>query len=144
MWNDTRVALLKKLWAEGLSTSQIAADLGGVTRNAVIGKVHRLKLPAPVRSERAPVKPRAPKPHKSGPVIVQRIANRDAPSILPTMPQPTGTVQRCTVLELNSRNCHWPFGEPQSPDFFFCGGDAVDGKPYCAGHCDVAYKARAA
>lgn len=65
-WTDERVALLKKLWMEGLSASQIAAELsGGVTRNAVIGKVHRLKLSA--RAKPASVAPRAKAPRPSAP-----------------------------------------------------------------------------
>jgi GcrA cell cycle regulator len=52
-WTDERVELLRKLWAEGLSASQIAAQLGGVSRNAVIGKVHRLKLSSRGRSTAA-------------------------------------------------------------------------------------------
>ena len=65
-WTDERVALLKKLWMEGLSASQIAAELsGGVTRNAVIGKVHRLKLSA--RAKPASVAPRAKTPRPSAP-----------------------------------------------------------------------------
>ncbi|TKD21771.1 GcrA cell cycle regulator, partial [Rhodobacter capsulatus] len=70
-WTDERVELLKKMWTEGQSASQIAKELGGVTRNAVIGKVHRLGLsnrvegapaaPAPVAAA-APVKPAAPEP----------------------------------------------------------------------------------
>ena len=63
-WTEERVELLKKLWAEGLSASQIAAQLGGVSRNAVIGKVHRLKLSGRARSTssapRAKKAPRAP------------------------------------------------------------------------------------
>ncbi|GGA62849.1 GcrA family cell cycle regulator [Pelagibacterium lentulum] len=65
-WTDERVALLKKLWMEGLSASQIAAELsGGVTRNAVIGKVHRLKLSA--RAKPTNVAPRAKAPRPSAP-----------------------------------------------------------------------------
>src|SRR5687768_15531828 len=59
-WTDERVDLLRKLWAEGLSASQIAAQLGSVTRNAVIGKVHRLKLSSRGRSTATAVKPKKP------------------------------------------------------------------------------------
>src|SRR5258707_1053279 len=64
MWTDERVELLKKLWTDGLSASQIAAELGGITRNAVIGKVHRLGLSgrakSPTSAAPRPRKPRAP------------------------------------------------------------------------------------
>src|SRR5437762_6826798 len=63
-WTDERVELLKKLWADGLSASQIAAELGGITRNAVIGKVHRLGLSGRAKSSSSasprPRKPRSP------------------------------------------------------------------------------------
>ena len=66
-WNDDRVELLRKLWQDGLSASQIAAQLGGVSRNAVIGKVHRLKLSARGRATAAPARPKkAAKPAGSG------------------------------------------------------------------------------
>jgi GcrA cell cycle regulator len=79
-WTDERVALLKKLWMEGLSASQIAAELGeGVTRNAVIGKVHRLKLSG--RAKPAPSSPRARKP-------------RVTQSTTPRRPQPSASTSR--------------------------------------------------
>ena len=63
-WNDERVELLKKLWADGLSASQIAAELGGVTRNAVIGKVHRLGLSGRAKSPSSGIpRPRKPRSH---------------------------------------------------------------------------------
>jgi hypothetical protein len=82
-----------------------------------------------------------PSKQKSGPQIVRALAPSIQP-VLPSMPNGSNipTVQRCTLLQLTSGVCKWPFGEPASPDFFFCGGDAVDGKPYCAGHCRVAYR----
>src|SRR4026209_1674872 len=62
-WTDERVELLKKLWADGLSASQIAAELGGITRNAVIGKVHRLGLSGRAKSPSStPPPPRQPRP----------------------------------------------------------------------------------
>src|SRR4026209_1467277 len=64
-WTDERVELLKKLWADGLSASQIAAELGGITRNAVIGKVHRLGLSGRAKSPSSSV-PRPRKPRSSG------------------------------------------------------------------------------
>ena len=147
-WTDERVELLKKLWSDGLSASQIAAELGGITRNAVIGKVHRLGLPGrtkfPLRGARGEQKQK-PKPKR----LVKRFSNHsnrfdvvdiNAPAPLPMMPLPQIGARRLTLLQLDNSTCHWPFGEPQSPDFFFCGGDAVEGKPYCAQHCRVAYQ----
>src|ERR1044071_2868011 len=64
-WTDERVELLKKLWADGLSASQIAARMGGVTRNAVIGKVHRLGLSGRAKTAAAPAQPRSKKPARA-------------------------------------------------------------------------------
>src|ERR1044072_8103828 len=66
-WTDERVEKLKKLWSEGLSASQIAAQLGGVSRNAVIGKVHRLSLPGRAKAGGAATTARAPKRNTSAP-----------------------------------------------------------------------------
>src|SRR5205085_6698739 len=91
-WTDDRVASLKKLWLEGLSASQIAKQLGGVTRNAVIGKVHRLGLSgraAPAAPARTIFKaPRAPRPAVSSNHVIRR-AEPIAPSMpaLPSIPE---------------------------------------------------------
>ncbi|GHC80351.1 GcrA family cell cycle regulator [Limoniibacter endophyticus] len=80
-WTDERVELLKKLWSEGLSASQIATQLGGVSRNAVIGKVHRLKLSGRGRSAPAPAqKAKRPTPTVASSAGVQRSSGRAAPS----------------------------------------------------------------
>jgi GcrA cell cycle regulator len=139
-WTAERVGKLTRLWSEGASAGTIGAEFG-VTRNVVIGKVHRLGLPE--LFTKAPVSRRKP-------VRLKRFVNHgnrfdptdDVQPSVPPMPNGSDipTAQRCTLLQLTSGVCKWPFGEPQSPDFFFCGGDAVEGKPYCAGHCRVAYR----
>ena len=145
-WTDDRVELLKKLWADGLSASQIAGELGGITRNAVIGKVHRLGLSgrakAPSssvprqRKPRAPSMFRAPRPMMRGntalahrrPTTTTSSRSRSAiENIIPIG-------QRCTLLELDQEKCHWPIGDPGQPDFFFCGGKTDAGTPYCGYH----------
>lgn len=143
-WTTEREARLRKLHTQRLSPRQIAAELGGTDRNAVIGKLHRLGLPTPgvkqklTRTERGVPQKRIVR-HNTH--FVEASAVSVAPK-LPTMPNGSNipAAQRCTLLQLSSGVCKWPFGEPQTPDFFFCGGVAVDGKPYCAGHCRVAYR----
>src|ERR1043165_8904037 len=125
-WTDDRVELLKRLWADGLSASQIAGELGGITRNAVIGKVHRLGLSGRAK---APSSPRPRRPHAPAREPIENI-------------MPIG--QRCTLLELNEEKCHWPIGDPGQPDFFFCGGKTTTGTPYCGYHGRVAYQPPAA
>ena len=155
-WTDERVEQLKKLWADGLSASQIAAELGGITRNAVIGKVHRLGLSgrtkAPSSSAPRPRKPRATHMLRvSRPAIRGNTALAQAFSYdyeTDAEPAPVENVipmgQRRTLLELNEQTCRWPVGDPTSPDFYFCGGSAVTGLPYCAHHSRIAYQPPAA
>src|ERR1043165_7768 len=131
-WTDDRVELLKRLWADGLSASQIAGELGGITRNAVIGKVHRLrpsgraKAPSSSvprqRKPRAPSMFRAPRPMMRGNTALAHMPPYDS------APEPSTRCtkniipigQRCTLLELDQEKCHWPIGDPGQPDFFFC------------------------
>ena len=150
-WTDDRVELLKKLWADGLSASQIAGELGGITRNAVIGKVHRLGLSgrakAPSssvprqRKPRAPSMFRAPRPMMRGNTALAMPAYdydvEPEPQVIENV-IPLG--QRCALLELNDEKCHWPIGDPGQPDFFFCGGKTGTGIPYCGYHARIAYQ----
>ncbi|MDI3470282.1 MAG: GcrA cell cycle regulator [Pseudolabrys sp.] len=146
-WTDERVELLKKLWADGLSASQIAAELGGITRNAVIGKVHRLGLSGRAKSPSTST-PRPRKPRASNHMLrVSRGAIRGNTALAydyAVEPEPElmeiPMEQRKTLLQLSEVTCHWPVGDPGSPDFFFCGGDASDGSPYCSFHSRVAYQ----
>ena len=155
-WTDERVEHLKKLWADGLSASQIAGELGGITRNAVIGKVHRLGLSgrakAPSssvprqRKPRAPSMFRAPRPMMRGNTALAHAPAYDydaepEPELIENI-IPIG--QRCTLLELDQEKCHWPIGDPGQPDFFFCGGKTNAGTPYCGYHGRVAYQPPAA
>src|SRR6187397_22309 len=148
-WTDERVELLKKLWADGLSASQIAGELGGITRNAVIGKVHRLGLSGRAKSPSSSV-PRVRKP-RSHMMRVQRSSMRGntALALAYEMEQeaepelieniiPLG--QRRTLLELNEDTCRWPIGDPATPEFFFCGGKPLTGLPYCSYHSRAAYQ----
>ncbi len=121
-WTDARIDVLRKLWTEGLSASQIAKELGeNVTRNAVIGKAHRLgleKRPSPVKSEKTK-KPAAPKK------VVKK-----------------ATSSMVTLLDLTDRMCKWPIGHPGEENFHFCGKNSQAGMPYCSSHCREAYQAQ--
>jgi GcrA cell cycle regulator len=150
-WTDERVELLKKLWADGLSASQIAAELGGITRNAVIGKVHRLGLSGRAKSPSSSApRPRKPRTH-SHMLRVSRPAVRGNTALATHIeydiePEPElieniiPLGQRCSILELTESKCHWPIGDPGTPEFFFCGGSSLEGMPYCSYHSRVAYQ----
>ena len=140
-WTDDRVTVLKKLWLEGLSASQIAKQLGGVTRNAVIGKVHRLGLSgraAPSQPARAVLRtPRPPRP------AAQPTVRREAHAPAHPRPEPQRLYVpeepgMATVLTLGAHMCKWPIGDPSSDEFTFCGRRA-DGA-YCVEHSRVAFQ----
>lgn len=142
-WTDERVELLKKLWQDGLSASQIAKQLGGVTRNAVIGKVHRLGLSGrAVPSKPARTVFKAPRPARpaAAPSAPRRIAE---PAALAPQPAPARYVEEApgmaTVLTLGAHMCKWPIGDPALDSFTFCGRRAGDG-PYCHEHSQIAYQ----
>lgn len=155
-WSDERVELLKKLWSDGLSASQIASELGGVTRNAVIGKVHRLglsgrgKTPAPA-AQRPKGKPaRGPsQPLALGLADGMEVLDAEPVrpiEILPVIEEPMREAvvlpisERVTIMDLRESMCRWPLGDPTSTEFRFCGARSITGLPYCNLHCEVAYQ----
>jgi GcrA cell cycle regulator len=150
-WTEDRVATLKKLWLDGLSASQIAKQLGGVTRNAVIGKVHRLGLSgraAPSQPARPAFKPSRPaRPVMQAPMPPRRTeVATPAPQPLSAAPQPPVPSYRheepgsATVLTLGAHMCKWPIGDPATDGFSFCGRRTGDDGPYCVEHARVAYQ----
>ena len=154
----------KDMWGHGFSASEIAGRIGGgLSRNAVIGKAHRLKLssrPSPISREegdenRAALIANGMPPMKSS---RKRVMLRPLP-VVPTAPNTTvkalnnktssttfssfDNVKRTegvAVTKAGDRHCRWPVGDPRSPDFRFCGCMAYEGLPYCIDHARVAYQ----
>ncbi|WP_417670653.1 GcrA family cell cycle regulator [Roseibium sp.] len=159
-WTNDRVELLKKLWTEGHSASQIANELGGVTRNAVIGKVHRLGLSGRAKAPAPASKPRRSRTASSPSASAPRAASSQpqtqgaAALKMESAPAPVAQIkpeaepiaelvplsERATILSLTERTCKWPIGDPGSEDFYFCGRNSDAGVPYCAHHCKIAYQ----
>jgi GcrA cell cycle regulator len=155
-WTDDRVEILKKLWSEGLSASQIAMRLGTVTRNAVIGKVHRLGLAGratttrvkPVRAPARVVPGNTKRPQartRAVPVPVSTAPEAVFEPVYEPLPAEREEVyipphERKGVLELLESHCRWPIGDPQMHDFHFCGHPKVPGLPYCEAHAKRAYQ----
>jgi len=156
-WTDERVEQLKRLWSEGLSASQIASRLGEVTRNAVIGKVHRLGLAGRATVSRPKVmRPRktsatAPRPSKragkllryagasgfpvvGGPDTAPDVYTRSFEELVIPLEE------RASILSLKETSCRWPIGDPQHEDFHFCGKGKLDGVPYCQFHAQRAFQ----
>ena len=162
-WTDERVELLRKLWSEGLSASQIAAQLGGVSRNAVIGKVHRLKLSGRGRATATPARQKKTAQGSTVQKSVARAASTarhvttsiGATALADAVRRRTGGTphyirpvenvvvpisRHLQLVELTERTCKWPNGDPLSEDFNFCGNDAAETGPYCKYHARVAFQ----
>jgi len=149
-WTNERITLLKKLWGEGKTAAEIAKELGGVTRNAVIGKAHRLNL-----SNRAsPIKPiSAKKPansqeepakqtssvRNSAPVKARRSSDKNKAGKHADEISLNGV--GVSMAELKEKMCRWPIGDPRESEFYFCGHSSMMGLPYCAEHSKIAYQA---
>ena len=155
-WNDERVETLKKLWSEGLSASQIAGRIGGVTRNAVIGKVHRLGLSGRATTSR--IKSHRPRRTavqtkrianpanrsrfaQSGNPAVRHLYQSDTePYVAPIEEMVIPLAERKYIQTLMEVDCRWPIGDPQETDFHFCGKRKVNGLPYCEHHARRAFQ----
>lgn len=135
-WTDERIHELTRLWDSGHSASHIGKLLG-TSKNAVIGKAHRLKLPSrpsPIRAERAMHRPRKPVFHRPPQTVIKSTPSLEV--VPQSTPRPT---MRPTRRRSNGPGCLWPFGDPGEADFHFCGEASVAGKPYCDVHCARAY-----
>lgn len=130
-WTDERVERMKELWKEGASASEIAREIGGgLSRNAVIGKVKRLKLGARLSKT---LLPSAAEPPLAAP-------SQSPPSSYLVESEPPRAKTNCTLMELDHNRCRWPLGEPGMPDFRFCGDKPSHGFPYCGLHVRAAYQ----
>ncbi|MBA5778335.1 GcrA cell cycle regulator [Stappia sp. F7233] len=158
-WTSEREDLLKKLWLQGLSASQIAYMMDGFTRNAIIGKAHRLNLPkrTPSTSTRPKARRVRAQPslariggssHTSARVSssatdIRLRTSLDLEierSIFETEHANVQAEDRVTLMTLGSRTCKWPIGDPGSEDFHFCSRDAEGNGSYCAFHHRLAYR----
>ncbi len=147
-WTTEAIDRLRGLWVEGHSTAEIGRRMG-ISKNAVVGKAHRLALPArpsPIRREAsAPPRP-APARRQTLPPL--RVALREPiqvlrraeplPVALAAVPAPV-VATRQTVFRTVAKSCCWPIGEPGTKAFRFCSAVAAPGKPYCLEHAAQAY-----
>jgi GcrA cell cycle regulator len=151
-WNDETIARLRAFWDEGHSTAEIGRRLG-ITKNAVVGKAHRLNLvarPSPIR--RASVEEKlergAPQPRRVvGPTLAS-VSEAQPPAPRASTPRVPDVARPQPVLRavppsprpaVRVVSCCWPIGEPGTPSFRFCSDAAMAGKPYCADHAAIAY-----
>ena len=121
-WTDERIEQLQTLWGAGKTAAEIAKELGeGLTRNAVIGKAHRLGLSGRVTP-------------------VQKKIDKPLPPESKDILAKNGGI---SLLELTEKTCRYPYGDPRKPGFHFCGGHSLSGLPYCAEHAQIAYQTTA-
>ena len=138
-WNETNVARLRELWDQGLPTAQIGKLLG-FTKNAVVGKAHRIGLerrPSPIR--RTAVKPDRKKA-RSPVMPTLNFENKDTEEKLNFSEIKTFQPAIKNIFSpIKKRGCEWPEGHPDEPEFHFCNKERFDDKPYCLDHCAIAY-----
>ena len=161
-WDKATVARLREEWALGYSTGEIGRRMG-ISKNAVVGKAHRLNLPSrpsPIVRSGTPRARQAPRAH--GPTLpplasTQKpaVARRALPLAIATPPERVAppppadiavaflraraALAKASPLQPAPRPCCWPIGEPRTPSFRFCRAESEPGRPYCAEHCKLAY-----
>ncbi len=138
IWDDEKVTKLKELWGKGNTASQIAEIIGGISRNAVIGKAHRLNLSAKIKTrssvanknfdnsiEDKNLKSRRGRRSKFKSLIIEKDFEPENPKQLE---------------ELDENSCKWPIGHPDEKDFYFCGRSSLKDFSYCKLHLLYAYQ----
>ena len=137
-WTDEKVAKLKELWGKGNTASQIAEIIGGISRNAVIGKAHRLNLSAKIKTRTATsnenfentvidknIKSKKGRRSKFKSLIIEKDFEPENPKQLE---------------QLDENSCKWPIGHPDEKSFYFCGRSSLKGFSYCKLHLLYAYQ----
>ena len=137
-WNEEKVKKLTELWGKGSTASQIAEIIGGISRNAVIGKAHRLNLSSKIKtrnasssqsfdnsSEENSSKQRRGKKSKFQSLIIEKDFEPENPKKLE---------------ELDESSCKWPVGHPEEKSFYFCGRSSLKDFSYCKLHLLYAYQ----
>jgi GcrA cell cycle regulator len=136
-WNEEKIAKLKELWGKGNTASQIAEIIGGITRNAVIGKAHRLNLSSKIKARSTSsnqnfqnnvdenIKQKRGRKSKFQSLIIEKDFEPENPKKLE---------------ELDESSCKWPIGHPEEESFYFCGRSSLKDFSYCKLHLLYAYQ----
>ena len=137
-WTDEKVAKLKELWGKGSTASQIAEIIGGITRNAVIGKAHRLNLSAKIKTRAAASKETYNVSNNNQNVNGRKgRRNKFRSLIIDKNFEPENPKQ---LEELDENSCKWPIGHPDEKSFYFCGRSSLKDFSYCKLHLLYAYQ----
>ena len=143
-WSDESVEQLRQMWSEGLTANEIAKKLG-VTKNAIVGKVHRLCLkarPSPIKSKNAEENTEISAVEDV--TVVEEVAVEEEIEIvqeqnLPLENKDVVKTENVKLVDLDSHTCRWPIGDPRDDDFCFCGKKVKAGQTYCDEHSAMAY-----
>ena len=137
-WTEEKVAKLKELWGKGNTASQIAEIIGGISRNAVIGKAHRLNLSAKIKTRTAISNQNIDNSKNEKNIQVRRgRKNKFKSLIIEKDFEPENPKQ---LEELDENSCKWPIGHPDEKSFYFCGRSSLKDFSYCKLHLLYAYQ----
>ena len=137
-WTEEKVTKLKELWGKGNTASQIAEIIGGISRNAVIGKAHRLNLSAKIKTRSAKTNKNFENNFKDNKIKIKRSRKSKFQSLIiekdfePENPK--------HLEELDENSCKWPIGHPDEKRFYFCGRSSLKDFSYCRLHLLYAYQ----
>lgn len=146
VWTDEAVEELKKMWDKGMTTGQIAKALN-VTKNSIIGKVHRLCLtarPSPIKKSSDKTEKKATTPKQAKEVkkeTTKSVSKKETSVVAETEKKVAPVVEETNIplVKLDNHTCRWPMGDPRDEDFCFCGKRIKTGQTYCEEHAAVAY-----
>tara|TARA_B110000263_G_C14951767_1_gene348413 strand:+ start:92 stop:589 length:498 start_codon:yes stop_codon:yes gene_type:complete len=137
-WTEEKIDKLKKLWGSGNTASQIAEIIGGISRNAVIGKAHRLNLSKKIKSKNLLHNQNFYKPNSNGENIQKKTRKSKFKSlIIEKNFEPENPKQ---LEELDENSCKWPIGHPNESSFYFCGRSSLKDFSYCKLHLLYAFQ----
>ena len=137
-WTEEKVTKLKELWGKGNTASQIAEIIGGISRNAVIGKAHRLNLSAKIKTRSATTNKNFQDNLKENKIKIKRGRKSKFQSLIIEKDfEPENPKQ---LEELDENSCKWPIGHPDEKKFYFCGRSSLKDFSYCKLHLLYAYQ----
>ena len=136
-WTPEKVEKLKELWGKGNTASEIAQILGGVTRNAVIGKAHRLNLSGKIQTKKSSTLSASNNDNESKISRKNLRRGKFKSLIIDKDFEPENPKK---LEELGDKNCRWPIGHPEEENFYFCGRNPIEGFSYCKLHILYAFQ----